>query len=84
MPRGAPECREVRASVELTISLARDDGHLSFTVADDGVGFDPEAAHRGSGLQGIADRMDALGGGFQVRSRNGEGTTMVTGSVPVP
>ncbi len=71
-----------RAS-NVTISLARDDGHLSFVVADDGVGFDPEAAHQGTGLQGIADRMDALGGRFQVRSRNGEGTT-VTGSVPVP
>ena len=71
-----------RAS-RISISLARDDGLLSFTVADDGVGFDPEAAHQGSGLQGIADRMDALGGRFQVRSRNGEGTT-VSGSIPVP
>ena len=71
-----------RAS-NVTISLARDDGRLSFAVADDGVGFDPEAAHAGTGLQGIADRMDALGGRFQVRSRDGEGTT-VTGSVPVP
>ena len=50
-----------RAS-NVTISLARDDGHLAFAVADDGVGFDPEAAHQGTGLQGIADRMDALGG----------------------
>jgi signal transduction histidine kinase len=71
-----------RAS-NVRISLAKDDGRLAFAVADDGVGFDPEAAHRGTGLQGIADRMDALGGGFQVRSRNGEGTT-VTGSVPLP
>lgn len=70
-----------RAS-NVTISLARDDGLLSFAVADDGVGFDPEASHHGTGLQGIADRMDALGGQFQVRSRNGAGTT-VTGSVPV-
>jgi signal transduction histidine kinase len=66
----------------VTISLAKDDGLLSFAVADDGVGFDPEAAYRGTGLQGIADRMDALGGRFEVRSGSGAGTT-VFGSVPV-
>ena len=70
-----------RAS-NVTISLARDDGHLSFAVADDGVGFDPEAAHRGTGLQGIADRMDALGGTLEIRSRVGGGTS-VHGVVPV-
>ena len=71
-----------RAS-NVSISLESDGAQLSFAVADDGVGFDPDAAHQGTGLQGIADRMDALGGRFQIRSRNGEGTT-VSGSVPVP
>jgi signal transduction histidine kinase len=66
----------------VTISLARDDGHLSFVVADDGVGFDPETAHRGTGLQGIADRLDALRGRLEVVSRPGAGTTL-SGSVPV-
>jgi signal transduction histidine kinase len=66
----------------VTISLARDDGLLSFVVADDGVGFDPEASHRGTGLQGIADRLDALRGRFEVVSRPGSGTTL-QGSVPV-
>jgi signal transduction histidine kinase len=70
-----------RASA-VTISVARRDGRLAFSVTDDGVGFDPEAAHRGTGLQGIADRMDALGGSFEVRSRSGAGTT-VSGTVPV-
>jgi signal transduction histidine kinase len=67
----------------VTISLARDDGHLRFVVADDGVGFDPDAAHRGTGLQGIADRMDALRGRFAVRSRPGSGTE-VSGTLPLP
>ena len=35
----------------------------------------------GTGLQGMADRLDALGGGLQVRSEPGHGTT-VTGRLP--
>jgi signal transduction histidine kinase len=66
----------------VVISLATDDGGLSFSVTDDGVGFDPASARRGSGLQGIEDRLDALRGGFEVRSRPGAGT-IVSGTVPV-
>jgi signal transduction histidine kinase len=62
------------------ISLARDDGRLSFEVADDGVGFDPASTSHGSGLQGIADRLDALGGTLQITSV--AGATTVRGTVP--
>jgi len=67
---------------QATISLARSNGRLSFAVTDDGVGFDPTSATHGSGLQGIADRLDALGGTFEIVSTVGEGTA-VNGSVPV-
>ena len=66
----------------ITISLARSDGRLSFSVTDDGVGFDPDASTYGTGLQGIADRIDALDGTFEVVSAIGAGTT-VHGSIPV-
>ncbi len=66
-----------------SISLTRSDGRLSFAVSDDGVGFDPDASTYGTGLQGIADRLDALGGRFEIRSAPGEGTTLV-GLVPSP
>jgi signal transduction histidine kinase len=66
----------------VTISLARSNGRLSFAITDDGVGFDPEASTLGSGLQGIADRIDALDGRFEIVSSVGAGTT-VNGSVPV-
>lgn len=69
------------AASRITISLARSDGHLSFAVADDGVGFDPEASTYGTGLQGIADRIDALGGRLEIRSAVGAGT-FVQGTVP--
>ncbi|MGI9119756.1 MAG: histidine kinase [Acidimicrobiales bacterium] len=55
---------------------------LSFSVADDGVGFDAERTARGSGLEGVSDRLAALGGGLRVDSAPGSGTT-VTGWVPV-
>jgi signal transduction histidine kinase len=58
-------------------------GELTFEVTDDGAGFDPSATPRGSGLQGMADRLDAIGGTLEVRSQPGMGTT-VTGRVPVP
>jgi signal transduction histidine kinase len=58
-------------------------GILEFTITDDGAGFDPAAAKDGTGLQGMADRLAALGGTFGVRSRPGHGTT-VTGQLPVP
>jgi len=65
------------------ISLARADGALRFTVSDDGAGFDPSVTSYGTGLQGMADRLDAIGGWLDVTSSPGAGTT-VTGRVPVP
>jgi signal transduction histidine kinase len=56
-------------------------GALEFSVTDDGAGFDPGASGYGTGLQGMADRLAALGGGLQVRSEPGHGTT-VTGRLP--
>jgi signal transduction histidine kinase len=66
----------------VTVRLAQVDGALTFEIADDGRGFDPAAASRGTGLQGIADRIAALGGTVDVRSAPGDGTT-VTGHVPI-
>jgi signal transduction histidine kinase len=67
----------------VTISLAATDEHVTFEVADDGVGFEPHATTHGTGLQGIADRLDALGGRLEIRTAPGEGTTLV-GLVPSP
>jgi len=65
-----------------TIQLSQGDGHLAFTVADDGAGFDPAGTSYGTGLQGMADRLDSIGGTLNVTSAPGSGTT-VTGRVPV-
>jgi signal transduction histidine kinase len=64
------------------VSLGEEDGHLVFSVSDDGSGFDVEGTAKGSGLQNMADRLDALGGTIEVTSSPGGGTT-VTGRIPV-
>lgn len=57
-----------------TVTLTQSNGHLTFEVADDGSGFDPEAVSSGTGLQGIADRLSALHGELTIRSEPGAGT----------
>jgi signal transduction histidine kinase len=66
----------------VTISLVERGESLAFEVRDDGVGFDPATAPRGTGLQGMADRLDAIGGELRIRSSPGDGTT-VAGTVPL-
>jgi signal transduction histidine kinase len=63
------------------VILCGDGQHLVFTVTDDGKGFDPAATPRGTGLQGIADRLGALGGTIDISSTPGNGTRL-TGRVP--
>jgi signal transduction histidine kinase len=69
-------------STRTTVRLAASDGQLTFQIADDGQGFDTAARAYGTGLQGMADRLDAIGGTLEVASTPGQGTT-VTGRLPV-
>jgi signal transduction histidine kinase len=62
------------------VDLIRDDGLLVVEVSDDGVGG--ADATKGSGLRGLADRVEALGGRLQVSSEQGRGTT-VRAELPV-
>jgi signal transduction histidine kinase len=50
------------------------DGRLRLTVRDDGIGGADPA--NGSGLTGLTDRVEALGGTITVHSPPGEGTTL--------
>ncbi len=55
---------------------------LIFEVADDGPGFAMESVHKGTGLQGMADRLAAVRASLVIRSAPGQGT-LVTGRLPV-
>jgi signal transduction histidine kinase len=63
------------------VRLEQENGALTFEVRDDGVGFDPATKSRGTGLQGMADRLDAIGGRFEISAAEGKGTT-VRGRIP--
>ena len=75
-------CSEALANVakyaeptQVSVEVAQFDGHLRIVVADDGVGgADPT---RGSGLRGLADRVQALGGRLRIRSPESNGTTIM-------
>jgi signal transduction histidine kinase len=67
------------ANVEIRLTTL--DGELRFEVRDDGRGFDQTLTTFGTGLQGMADRLDAIGGSIEVVSTPGEGTTVV-GKLP--
>ena len=51
------------------------DGVVRLSVSDDGVGGADPA--RGSGLVGLRDRVEAVGGTLIVRSRSGVGTSLI-------
>jgi signal transduction histidine kinase len=56
----------------IDVLLEQRDGRLFLSVRDDGIGGADTA--RGSGLVGLTDRVEALGGSIRVSSRPGEGT----------
>ena len=62
-----------RAS-EVSVRVARENGFALIEVADDGVGG--AATSGGSGLRGLADRVEALGGHLHLESPIGSGTTV--------
>jgi signal transduction histidine kinase len=57
------------------VAVGTDNGLLRIQVSDDGAGGADPA--RGSGLVGLTDRVEALGGTFSVSSPAGAGTTMI-------
>jgi signal transduction histidine kinase len=67
---------------KVTVHLVDRGDALRFSVEDDGLGFDPAADASGTGLQNMADRLQALGGDLEIVSSPGQGTSLF-GEVPV-
>ncbi|MDQ7907598.1 histidine kinase [Phytohabitans sp. ZYX-F-186] len=60
---------------QLSASVHHHSGHVRVEVTDDGAGGATLAP--GGGLQGLADRVAAIGGRFEIRSPPAAGTTLV-------
>jgi signal transduction histidine kinase len=60
------------AATSATIDVARANGELVVEIVDDGVGG--ADSERGTGLRGLADRVEALGGRLRVWTPRGGGT----------
>jgi PAS domain S-box-containing protein len=70
---------------EVRIAIDVDGSYVRISIRDDGVGG--ADCSRGSGLIGLHDRVEALGGGFEVCSDPGAGTTLtaqIPGATPSP
>ena len=66
--------KHAQASV-VNVELDTHDAILQLAIQDDGIGgADPD---QGSGLVGLSDRIEALGGTLQVTSPAGNGTTLL-------
>jgi signal transduction histidine kinase len=59
------------------VTLAQANGEITFEIADEGRGFDRATAVRGTGLQGMADRLEAIGGELTIDSAPGHGTQVI-------
>jgi signal transduction histidine kinase len=62
------------AAARATVAVTASEDRLRVEIADDGVGGADPA--RGSGLRGLADRVETLGGTLRVESAAGRGTRL--------
>ena len=60
---------------EVAVKVEADDGDLRLSICDDGAGGADWS--RGSGLVGLRDRVEALGGRLLVASPVGMGTSLM-------
>ncbi len=63
------------------IDIRQHDGRFEFSIADDGVGFDADAAYAGHGLKNMRLRAQRIGAGLDIESRQGGGACV---SLTVP
>jgi signal transduction histidine kinase len=80
-------CSEALANIakhasasRVSVYITTGDGRVRVAIEDDGLGGADPA--RGTGLRGLADRVEALGGTLHVESRASEGTRLAA-EIPV-
>ncbi len=74
-------CRKHSQSPRLRVEIKQENGQLDIAVQDWGVGFDVSCIDQGQGcvgLVGMQERASLLGGSWQINSRPGEGTLVIS------
>ena len=66
----------------VVVKVHEEPGRLTFSVVDDGPGFDVASKGRGQGFTNMSDRVGAYGGTITWDSTPGEGTC-ISGEVPL-
>jgi len=61
----------------VSIALKRDGDRVRFDFEDDGKGFDPSERKQGLGLIGLRERVESLGGKFELVSTPGSGVRIM-------
>ena len=69
-------------ATRVAVSVVVDDGRLTLTVADDGVGFRSTTGQHSSGLDNMRVRAESLGGAFSIEAQPDRGT-ITTWTVPL-
>lgn len=66
------------AASNVLVTLQGDDTQILLEISDDGVGFDPNAPHRGGmGLENMRERVAGLGGNFEIITLPGTGARVL-------
>ena len=65
------------------MTLKQQQDHICLRIYDDGCGYDPAEHHAGTGIVGMRERANALGGTMKILSQPGKGTT-VEATLPLP
>jgi signal transduction histidine kinase len=71
--------KHARASV-VNVRVEADDANLHLCIRDDGIGG--ADSRNGSGLIGLTDRVEALGGQMNISSPPGSGTSLLV-KIPI-
>jgi PAS domain S-box-containing protein len=75
---GLANARVHSKSDKIFVTLAQRDDRLRIVIRDWGIGFDPQTVQENRfGLEGIRQRVRLLGGKCSIRSKPGQGTSVV-------
>ncbi|NJK62301.1 MAG: sensor histidine kinase [Synechococcaceae cyanobacterium SM2_3_1] len=70
---GLTNIRKHAQATEVQLDLRSDQEGITLVIQDNGRGFNPDHISSGFGLQGMQERLTALGGSLQIQSQPGQG-----------